>query len=96
VTFDFIVRLPKTSRGNDSICVFVDKLTKFVHFVACKEEVSAKEFAELCVDHVFCLHGLSREFITDRDSRFTSAFWQACNSFAWHQNCYVVLFSSAN
>jgi hypothetical protein len=76
VTFDFIVKLPKTSRGNDSICVFVDKLTKLVHFVACKEELSAKEFAELYVDHVFRLHGLSREFITDRDVRFTSAFWQ--------------------
>jgi hypothetical protein len=76
VTFDFIVKLPKTSRGNDSICVFVDKLTKLVYFVACKEEVSAKEFAELYVDHVFRLHGLSREFVTGRDSRFTSAFWQ--------------------
>jgi hypothetical protein len=53
MTFDFIVKLPKTNRGNDSICVFVDKLTKLVHFVACKEEVSAKEFAELYVDHVF-------------------------------------------
>jgi transposase InsO family protein len=38
--------------------------------------VSAQEFAELYVDHVFRLHGLSREFITDRDVRFTSAFWQ--------------------
>jgi hypothetical protein len=75
VTFDFIVKFLKTSRGNDSVCVFVDKLTKLVHFVACKEEVSAKEFAELYVDHVFRLHG-SREFITDRDPRFTSAFWQ--------------------
>jgi hypothetical protein len=74
VTFDFIVELPKTNWGNDSICVFVDKLTKLVHFVACKEKVSAK--AELYVDHVFCLHGLSREFITDRGTRFTSAFWQ--------------------
>jgi hypothetical protein len=76
VTFDFVVKLSKTSRGNDSICVFVDKLTKLVHFVAYKEEVFAKEFAELYVDHVFRLHGLSREFITDRDPRFTSAFWQ--------------------
>jgi hypothetical protein len=76
VIFDFIVKLPKTSRGNDSICVFVDKLTKLLHFVACKEEVFAKELAELYVDHVFRLHGLSREFITDRDPRFTSAFWQ--------------------
>jgi hypothetical protein len=76
VTFNFIVKLCKTSRGNDSICIFVDKLTKLVHFVACKEEVSAKEFAELYIDHVFRLHGLSREFNTDRDSRFTNAFWQ--------------------
>jgi hypothetical protein len=76
VTFDFIVKLPKTIRGNDSICVFVDKLTKMVHFVACKEKMFAKEFAELYVDHVFRLHGLSREFITDRDVCLTSAFWQ--------------------
>jgi hypothetical protein len=74
VTFDFIFKLSKTSRGNDSICVFVDKLTKLVYFVACKEEVSAKESAELYVDHVIRLHGLSREFIINRDSRFTSAF----------------------
>jgi hypothetical protein len=59
VTFDFIVKLFKTNQGNDSICVFVDKLIKLVHFVACKEKVSAKEFAELYIDHVFRLHGLS-------------------------------------
>ena len=76
VTFDFIVRLPKTARGNDSICVFVDKLTKMVHFVACREDLSAKDFAELYIDQVWRLHGLSKEFITDRDSRFTSAFWK--------------------
>jgi hypothetical protein len=76
VTFDFIVKLPKTSRGNDSFLVFVDKLTKMVHFVACKEKTSARGLAELYVDHVFRLHGLSREFITVCDPRFTSAFWQ--------------------
>jgi hypothetical protein len=76
VTFNFIVKLPKTSRGNDSILVFVDKLTKMVHFVACKEKTSARELAQLYIDHVFRLHGLSREFITDRDPRFRSAFWQ--------------------
>jgi hypothetical protein len=72
VTFDFIVKLSKTSRGNDSICVFVDKLTKMVHFVACKEALFTKDFAELYVDHVFCLQ--SCECITYRDTRYTSAF----------------------
>jgi hypothetical protein len=74
VTFDFIVKLPRTPRGNDSVCVFVDKLTKMVHFVACREDLSAKDFAELYIDRIWSLHGLSKEFITDRDSRFTSAF----------------------
>src|SRR3569623_142014 len=76
VTFEFFVLLPKTERGNDSICVFVDKLTKVGHFVACQETLSAKDFASLYVDNIFRLHGLSREFITDRDARFTSAFWK--------------------
>ena len=76
VTFDFIVKLPKTARGNDSVCVFVDKLTKMVHFVACREDLTAKDFAELYIDQIWRLHGLSNEFITDRDSRFTSAFWK--------------------
>ncbi len=76
VTFDFIVKLPETERGNNSICVFVDKLTKMVHFVACREDLSAKDFAELYIDRIWCLHGLSKEFITDRDTRFTSAFWK--------------------
>ena len=52
VTFDFIVKLPETERGNNSICVFVEKLTKMVHFVACREDLSAKDFAELYIDRV--------------------------------------------
>jgi hypothetical protein len=47
-----------------------------VHFVPCKEKLSAKGFAEFCVDNVFRYHGLSEEFIFDRNSRFTSEFWK--------------------
>jgi hypothetical protein len=45
-----------------------------VHFMPCQEDLTANQFAELYVDHVFRYHGLSKEFISDRDSRFTSAF----------------------
>jgi hypothetical protein len=76
VSMDLIVKLPVTARGHDSICVFVDRLTKMVHFVPCKEILSAEGFAELYIDHVFRYHGLSKEFISDRDSRFTSEFWK--------------------
>jgi cytochrome c1 len=76
VSMDLIIKLPVTARGHDSICVFVDRLTKMVHFVPCKEKLSAKGFAELYVDNVFRYDGLSKEFISDRDSRFTSEFWK--------------------
>jgi hypothetical protein len=74
VSMDLIIKLPVTAKGHDSICVFVDMLTKMVHFVPCKEKMAARGFAELYVDNVFRYHGLSEEFISDRDSRFTSEF----------------------
>jgi hypothetical protein len=74
VSMDLIIKLLVTTRGHDSVCVFVDRLTKMVHFVPCKEKLSVKGFAELYVDNVFCYHGLSEEFIFDRDSRFTNEF----------------------
>jgi hypothetical protein len=58
VSMDLIIKLLVTARGHDSIYVFVDRLTKMVHFVPCKEKLSAKEFAELYVDNVFRYHGL--------------------------------------
>ena len=36
ICMDFIVRLPKSSRGNDSIWVIVDRLTKVSHFIPVK------------------------------------------------------------
>jgi hypothetical protein len=74
VSMDLIIKLPVTARDHDSICVFVDRLTKMVHVVPCKEKLSTEGFAELYVDNVFCYHGLSEKFISDRDSRFTSEF----------------------
>jgi hypothetical protein len=71
---DLVIKLLVTTRGHDSICVFVDRLTKMVHFVPCKEKLSVKGFAELYVDNIFRYHGLSEEFISDRNSWFTSEF----------------------
>jgi hypothetical protein len=33
---DFITRLPRTSKGYDSIWVIVDRLTKVAHFILVK------------------------------------------------------------
>ncbi|POM73160.1 Retrovirus Polyprotein [Phytophthora palmivora] len=63
LAMDFIVALPESQEGFDSIMVVVDRLTKPL------------ETAKLCRDRVFVLHGLPREILSDRDSKFTSAVW---------------------
>ena len=74
---DLITQLPKTKKGNDAIVVFVDKLTKMVHFAACKTSIDAPQLAQLMFDTVVRLHGMPRSIVSDRDVRFTSRFWRA-------------------
>ena len=40
ISMDFIVGLPKTSKGFDSIWVIVDRLTKSAHFSSSQEYIS--------------------------------------------------------
>lgn len=77
VTMDLITSLPSTSRGHDAIAVFVDKLSKMVHFAPTTSDVDAAGMARLFLDRVVCLHGLPRKVITDRDKRFTGKLFEA-------------------
>ena len=76
VSMDFIVQLPETKYGHDAIVVFVDRLSKMVHFAATTTTVAAKETARLFRHNVFRLHGIPRQIASDRDTRFTSHFWK--------------------
>jgi hypothetical protein len=76
VSMDFIVKLP-VSEGFDSIMVVVDRLTKQAHFVPCREEMDAEETANLYLTHIFKLHGLPEDIISDRGPQFKSHFWKA-------------------
>ena len=77
-TMDFIVNLPPCARtGNDCVIVFVCKLTKLKHFVACKTDVDAPTTARLFLSSVVRLHGMPERIISDRDPRFTAHFWRA-------------------
>ena len=73
---DFITRLSKV-QGKDSIYVVVDRLTKLEHFFVITSTISASEVVALFFKYVFILHGFPKTIISDRDSKFTSAFWQA-------------------
>ncbi|KAJ9507531.1 hypothetical protein QJQ45_006527 [Haematococcus lacustris] len=67
---DFVVKLPKTAAGHDSILVIVDRLTKMVHLAPTVEKVNGEDVARLFYDNVFKLHGMPLEIISDRDPRF--------------------------
>jgi hypothetical protein len=54
----------------------VNKLTKFSHFYAIPTEYSVVQVAELFFREVFRLHGLPKNIVSDRDSRFIGTFWR--------------------
>ncbi|KAK1627798.1 hypothetical protein QYE76_002113 [Lolium multiflorum] len=76
VGMDFITGLPKSSKGNDSIWVVVDRLTKVAHFIAVKTTYQGPKLAELYISRIVALHGTPKSIMSDRGSQFTSRFWQ--------------------
>lgn len=72
---DFIVGLP-VSNGHDSIWVVVDRFTKMAQFVPCNDTITAEGLASLFITHIFRLHGLPQDTVSDRGVLFTSKFWQ--------------------
>ncbi|GJR66541.1 putative reverse transcriptase domain-containing protein [Tanacetum coccineum] len=77
VTMDFVTKLPKTSTGQDTIWVIVDRLTKSTHFLPMKETDSMEKLTRQYLKEVVSRHGVSVSIIFDRDSKFTSHFWQS-------------------
>ena len=76
VGMDFITHLPETQAGNSQIMVVVDTLTKLAHFVPCKMTATAEQIAALYVSSIWTHHGWPQVLITDRDPKFTDAFWR--------------------
>jgi len=74
ISMDFIVGLPKTSKGYDSIWVIVDRLTKSAHFLPVKIIFTAKQYAQLYMDRIVSLHGIPKTIISDRGTQFIARF----------------------
>ena len=73
---NFIVGLPRTQKGYDSIWVIVDRLTKSAHFLQVKTKYLTKQYAELYMDRILCLHGVQKTIISDRVTQFVACFWE--------------------
>ncbi|WVZ64465.1 hypothetical protein U9M48_013974 [Paspalum notatum var. saurae] len=76
ISMDFIVGLPRTQKGYNSIWVVVDRLTKVAHFIPVNTTYSGARLAELYISRIVCLHGVPKRIISDRGSQFTTRFWE--------------------
>ena len=74
ITVDFITQLP-VSQGYDSIAVFTDRLTKYIHIEPAKGTMTATEMAWLFLKVIITNHGIPKQITSDRDKLFTSKFW---------------------
>nr|GEV00554.1 putative reverse transcriptase domain-containing protein [Tanacetum cinerariifolium] len=73
---DFVIKLPKSPQGYDTIWVIVDRLTKSVIFATMRETDPLEKLAKLYLKEVVARHGIPVSIICDRDHRFASRFWR--------------------
>jgi IS30 family transposase len=76
IGIDFIVGLPHTRDGYDSIWVIVDRLTKVAHFIQVKTTYTRARLAELYIPQIVCLHGVPKKIVSDRGTQFMYQFQQ--------------------
>jgi hypothetical protein len=72
ISMDFIVGLPMTLKGFDSILVIIDRLTKSAHFLLVQITYPANHYAKLYVERIISLHGVPKTIVSDRGAQFIS------------------------
>ena len=65
---------PITGQEYDTVLVIIDKLTKWEYFIACTEEISAKDVTQIYVKEVFLQHKSLKKIILNRDLKFVTVF----------------------
>ncbi|KAE8241344.1 hypothetical protein A4X13_0g7456 [Tilletia indica] len=76
VAIDFVGPFPAGKSKNDFLMVTIDRSSTQVRLSPCKTKLTGEGAAELYLRTIYVLHGWPSSVVSDRDPRFTGAFWQ--------------------
>ena len=82
IEVDFVGPLPESGNRDgvyDSIMVVICLLTSMVHLIPSRINYNASQLAKLMFEHMYKMHCLPKNIISDHDILFTSIFWSQLN-----------------
>ena len=79
---DIVSALPRSPKGNNTIWVIIDHLTKSAHFIPFRVGQSTKVQTDKYMREIIPLHRVSVSIVLDRDTRFMSNVWE-CLQKVW-------------